>query len=130
LIHITKIHKQRKSTTEPAFVTVLALAGPRRQESPPPALGHALRWRLGRPLPAPVWAAAAGRLLAAYGWPHTAARRPAPVCTVLAGMRRRQLAVPHARRPAPARRLAGPRPRPCGGLPGPARAGEGRIEGS
>ena len=99
----------------------------------PPALGHALRRRLVRPQPAPVWAAAAGRLLLvppACTRPRRRARRPAPVRAVPVGLQRRQLAVLHARRPAPARRLAGPRPRPCGGSPGPARAGEGRIEGS
>ena len=91
----------------------------------PPALGHALRWRLGRPQPAPVWAAAAGRLCTR----PRRTRQPAPVRAVPAGLQRRQLAVLHARRPAPPRWLAGPRPRPCGGSSVPARAGEGRIEG-
>ena len=91
----------------------------------PPALGHALRWRLGRPQPAPVWAAAAGRLCTR----PRRTRQPAPVRAVPAGLQRRQLAVLHARRPAPPRWLAGPRPCPCGGSPVPARAGEGRIEG-
>ena len=41
--------------------------------SPPPALGHALRQRLVRPQPAPVWAAAAAGLV--VSWRPTAAGR-------------------------------------------------------
>ena len=87
----------------------------------PPALGHALRRRLVRPQPAPVWAAAAGRLLAAYGWPHTAARRPAPVQGgAPAGL--------HPSAPSPSAYSGGSSPpcmrgglRPRGGWPAPAR---------
>ena len=130
MIHITKIHKQRKSTTEPAFVAVLALAGPRRQESLPPCAwpraAVAARQAPARAgLGGCCWSALGGLRLATHGGPPACtrprrrARQPAPVRAVprrpaAAAARRPACAAACAPavagRPAPVRRLASPCP--------------------
>ena len=118
MIHITKIHKQRKSTTEPAFVAVLALAGPRRQESPPPcAWPRAAAAARQAPARAGLGGCCWSALHPSAPYPPACTRPRCPRRPAAAAARRPACAAACARAaagrppPAPVRRLARPCPR-------------------